>query len=189
MNYEIAEGEDATSYVEEEDEEDVSAEFSGTEDDSSDDDFEFKDLEKEIYGRLGGPPPELQLAIGKAVEKEKDSKSSSNKDKKQATKAKEVPPKNRAPLQEITSKENEKVVTENDEAKREQENVAPSESPLEKPIAVTETPKMKLAETKEMSVIKNTIPTNQPSTNKERTAVNAMDENEAPKDDCGCTIM
>jgi hypothetical protein len=187
VHNDIAEGEDATSYGEEED---ASDDFSGTEDDSSDDDFEFKDLEKEIYGRLGGPPPELKDAIGMiATIDQKDVKSSSNKEKKQPTSVKKEPKINRTPLQEITSKDNEKTMDEN-KAKQIIETVTQSKvAALAKTIPAMEAAVMTSEETKNTPTIKNSNNVNQSSADKVESVKKGKDEDEPPKDDCGCTVM
>jgi hypothetical protein len=184
----IAEGEDTTSYAEEE-EEDISDDFSGKEDDSSDDDFEFKELEKEIYGRLGGPPPELQMAMDKGLQKDrKVIKKSSNKEIKQSTKDKEGLKSNRTPLQEIAPKDNEKV-TDDKEAKQipVPEKAIPTMVPLVMPSIINETHGVKSDESKE---VRNTTErTYKPSTNTKEPVGKESDEIEAPQDDCGCIIM
>lgn len=187
VHNDIAEDEDATSYGEEED---ASDDFSGTEDDSSDDDFEFKDLEKEIYGRLGGPPPELKEAIGKipAID-QKAVKISSNKEKKQHTNGKKEPKINRNPLQEITSKDNEKTMDEN-KANQIIETVTQSKvAALAKTIPAMEAAVMTSEETKNTPIIKNSKNVNQSSADKVEPVKKGKDEDEAPKDDCGCTVM
>ena len=49
----------------EDDEESYYSEEEVTVTDENDDDFEFKELEKEIYGRMGGTPPDVLAAMGK----------------------------------------------------------------------------------------------------------------------------
>ena len=186
----IEEGEDATSYAENEEEEDASDDITGTEDDGSEeDDFEFKDLEKEIYGRLGGPPPELQEAMTKVVD-QKEMKSSNIKEKKQSTDYKEGPKVNRTALQELTSTANAKT-TDDTKEKEVKENLLPTQATSVKPIPSKENPVTISAETKEIATSKNTDHVNQTTktTKKEESAKKEKDEDEAPMDECGCTVM
>ena len=184
----MAQDEDVTSNA---DEDGVSDDSSGTDDDSSsDDDFEFKDLEKEIYGRLGGPPPELNKAIGKVVVTDhNENKISNNKEKKQTiTSSKAAEKSKRTPLQEITSKSNEKVA-ECTTTKPKVEKVTPPVIALVNPIPAMESPKIESTVTKNVSTNPTPDQVTQTSTERVDSTIQKGGKNKDPMGDCGCIVM
>jgi hypothetical protein len=181
-------GDDDDVDEDDEDDEDEDDETGSDEDASSLDDFEFKDLEKEIYGRLGGPPPELALAIDEIpkVEQKVVRKASGNLSKPTKTPLEKKSSRGSgSPLQDVTSlKGNQNVA-----------DVAPAPStsaPLSKPV-VGDAPTFPTAKNEhsvkvEAAKENEMVPQKSDKHNKVEQAKNG-DESEAPMDDCGCIVM
>ena len=192
MNADMMASENVTSNVEAEiddDEEDYSDDdddVTGTEDDDitdGDDDFEFKDLEKEIYGRLGGPPPELKEAMKTlAVVDRNDSKKENKKEKIQVAVCTGAPNKSHK-----TTSRNSENVTDNKPTKRKEAAPLPEVS-SSKAIPAIKTQDVITQAKKDTSTKRDNTHNDLKSPDKVECA-KRNEENEAPKDDCGCIVM